>query len=116
MVPKQRSEEQSPYAALIEIRDPRAPLLGAKFDASLADVGLLIGRYFTPGVALSLPGGAIGSISAPARGADHEPACARAWRRHSTSGRRPCLPVQYCYRDTTGLLHRDRRPCECNRR
>ena len=37
-----------------------APLLGAKFDASLADIGLLIGLYFTPGVALSLPGGAIG--------------------------------------------------------
>ena len=35
-------------------------LLGAKFDASLADIGLLIGLYFTPGVALSLPGGAIG--------------------------------------------------------
>src|SRR3954453_12974170 len=37
-----------------------APLLGTKFDASLADIGLLIGLYFTPGVALSLPGGAIG--------------------------------------------------------
>ncbi|WP_245310059.1 CynX/NimT family MFS transporter [Bradyrhizobium jicamae] len=37
-----------------------APLLGAKFDASLADIGLLIGIYFTPGVALSLPGGAVG--------------------------------------------------------
>ena len=37
-----------------------APLLGAKFDASLADIGLLIGLYFTPGVALSLPGGAVG--------------------------------------------------------
>jgi MFS family permease len=47
-----------------------APLLGAKFDASLADtslvdpsladIGVLIGLYFTPGVALSLPGGAIG--------------------------------------------------------
>lgn len=37
-----------------------APLLGAKFDASLADIGLLIGLYFTPGVALALPGGAIG--------------------------------------------------------
>jgi MFS family permease len=37
-----------------------APLLGIKFDASLADIGLLIGLYFTPGVALSLPGGAIG--------------------------------------------------------
>ena len=37
-----------------------APLVGAQFDASLADIGLLIGLYFTPGVALSLPGGAIG--------------------------------------------------------
>lgn len=37
-----------------------APLIGAQFDASLADIGLLIGLYFTPGVALSLPGGAIG--------------------------------------------------------
>jgi MFS family permease len=37
-----------------------APLLGTKFDASLADLGFLIGLYFTPGVALSLPGGAIG--------------------------------------------------------
>ncbi|WP_245320229.1 hypothetical protein [Bradyrhizobium lablabi] len=41
-----------------------APLVGAKFDASLADIGLLIGLYFTPGVALSLPGGAIGKGSA----------------------------------------------------
>jgi MFS family permease len=37
-----------------------APLLGARFDASLADIGFLIGLYFTPGVVLSLPGGAIG--------------------------------------------------------
>jgi predicted MFS family arabinose efflux permease len=37
-----------------------APLLGARFDASLADIGFLIGLYFTPGVALSLPSGAIG--------------------------------------------------------
>jgi MFS family permease len=29
-------------------------------DTSLADIGVLIGLYFTPGVALSLPGGAIG--------------------------------------------------------
>ena len=36
-----------------------APLLGSKFDASLADIGVLIGLYFTPGVALALPGGAI---------------------------------------------------------
>jgi MFS family permease len=37
-----------------------APLLGREFSASLADIGVLIGLYFTPGVALSLPGGAIG--------------------------------------------------------
>lgn len=37
-----------------------APLLSAKFDANLADIGVLIGLYFTPGVALSLPAGAIG--------------------------------------------------------
>src|SRR5215470_6695218 len=37
-----------------------APLLGSKFDVSLADIGVLIGLYFTPGVALALPGGAIG--------------------------------------------------------
>jgi MFS family permease len=36
-----------------------APLLGTRFDASLADIGVLIGLYFTPGVALALPGGAI---------------------------------------------------------
>lgn len=37
-----------------------APLLGSQFGFSLADIGILIGLYFTPGVALSLPGGAIG--------------------------------------------------------
>ena len=37
-----------------------APLLGTNFGVSLADIGLLIGLYFTPGVALALPGGAIG--------------------------------------------------------
>jgi MFS family permease len=37
-----------------------APLLGTTFGVSLADIGLLIGLYFTPGIALSLPGGAIG--------------------------------------------------------
>ncbi len=37
-----------------------APLLGNKFGVSLADIGILIGLYFTPGVALALPGGAIG--------------------------------------------------------
>jgi MFS family permease len=37
-----------------------APLLGSQFGVNLADIGLLIGLYFTPGVALALPGGAIG--------------------------------------------------------
>jgi MFS family permease len=37
-----------------------APLLQSEFHSSLADIGLLIGLYFTPGVALALPGGAIG--------------------------------------------------------
>ena len=37
-----------------------APLLSGKFGVSLVDIGLLIGLYFTPGIALSLPGGAIG--------------------------------------------------------
>lgn len=38
-----------------------APLLQTTFDVGLADIGLLIGLYFTPGVALALPGGAIGA-------------------------------------------------------
>jgi MFS family permease len=37
-----------------------APLLETKFGVSLADIGILIGLYFTPGIALALPGGAIG--------------------------------------------------------
>jgi len=37
-----------------------APLLGRAFGVGLADIGVLIGLYFTPGVALALPGGAIG--------------------------------------------------------
>ncbi|HLX16197.1 MAG TPA: MFS transporter [Bradyrhizobium sp.] len=37
-----------------------APLLGREFGVGLGDIGLLIGLYFTPGVALALPGGAIG--------------------------------------------------------
>src|SRR6478735_6708096 len=37
-----------------------APLLSSEFGASLADIGALIGLYFAPGVALALPGGAIG--------------------------------------------------------
>ena len=37
-----------------------APLLEREFGVSLADIGVLIGLYFTPGVVLALPGGAIG--------------------------------------------------------
>jgi MFS family permease len=37
-----------------------APLLGQAFGVGLADTGTLIGLYFAPGVALALPGGAIG--------------------------------------------------------
>ena len=37
-----------------------APLLGSNFGMSLADIGLLIGLYFTPGVALALAGGGLG--------------------------------------------------------
>jgi len=37
-----------------------APLLGSNLGMSLADIGLLIGLYFTPGVALALAGGGLG--------------------------------------------------------
>jgi MFS family permease len=37
-----------------------APLLGPAFGVGLADIGTLIGLYLAPGVALALPGGAIG--------------------------------------------------------
>jgi MFS family permease len=37
-----------------------APLLGREFGVGLAEIGILIGLYFTPGIALALPGGAIG--------------------------------------------------------
>lgn len=37
-----------------------APQLSQGLDASLADIGLLIGLYFAPGTVLALPGGAIG--------------------------------------------------------
>src|ERR1700682_1065070 len=37
-----------------------APLLAHDFGVGLADIGILIGLYFTPGVALALPGGAVG--------------------------------------------------------
>lgn len=37
-----------------------APLLGNAFGVSIADIGVLIGLYFAPGIALALPGAAIG--------------------------------------------------------
>jgi MFS family permease len=37
-----------------------APLLSQEFGVGLADIGVLIGLYFAPGVVLALPGGAIG--------------------------------------------------------
>ena len=37
-----------------------APLLGSEFGVSIADIGVLIGLYFAPGIAFALPGGAIG--------------------------------------------------------
>lgn len=37
-----------------------APLLDREFGVGLAKIGWLIGLYFTPGVAMALPGGAIG--------------------------------------------------------
>ena len=39
-----------------------APLLQQSFSVGLADIGILIGLYFTPGIVLALPGGAIGRI------------------------------------------------------
>src|ERR1700716_4086958 len=36
-----------------------APLLAHDFGVGLAEIGILVGLYFTPGVALALPGGAI---------------------------------------------------------
>lgn len=37
-----------------------APLLKTQFSVGLAEIGFLIGLYFTPGIVLALPGGAIG--------------------------------------------------------
>jgi len=37
-----------------------APLLQQSFGVGIADIGILIGLYFTPGIVLALPGGAIG--------------------------------------------------------
>src|SRR3981189_3808675 len=37
-----------------------APRLGDAFGVSIADIGVLIGLYFAPGIVIALPGGAIG--------------------------------------------------------
>jgi predicted MFS family arabinose efflux permease len=37
-----------------------APLISSELGFSIADIGILIGLYFAPGIALALPGGAIG--------------------------------------------------------
>ena len=37
-----------------------APLVTRDFGVGLADVGLLIGLYLAPGIAIALPGGALG--------------------------------------------------------
>jgi MFS family permease len=37
-----------------------APLLGQEFGVSIADIGMLIGLYFAPGIIFALPGGAVG--------------------------------------------------------
>ncbi len=37
-----------------------APLIQSRYGASLADIGLLIGLYLAPGIALATPGGGIG--------------------------------------------------------
>lgn len=37
-----------------------SPLMMRDFDAGIADIGLLIGLYLSPGIVLALPGGAIG--------------------------------------------------------
>ncbi|WP_430938505.1 CynX/NimT family MFS transporter [Rhodovulum sp. YNF3179] len=37
-----------------------SPAFMARFDVALADIGLLIGLYLAPGLAIALPGGAIG--------------------------------------------------------
>ena len=37
-----------------------APLLQTQFGVGIAEIGFLIGLFFTPGIALALPGGGIG--------------------------------------------------------
>lgn len=44
-----------------------APLFGADFGVSLADIGILVGLYSLPGIVLALPGGAIGQGSVTRR-------------------------------------------------
>src|SRR5258708_4131827 len=59
-----------------------APLLGRDFGVGLADIGILIGQYFTPGVARALPGGAIGQRFGDKEDGTRRPA--------ADADRRPC--------------------------
>src|SRR5260370_42509353 len=51
---------RSTMAVQFQSVDADAPLLGADLGISLADIGILVGLYSVPGVALALPGGAVG--------------------------------------------------------
>ena len=42
-----------------------APMLRHEFGVGLAEIGLLIGLYLAPGIALALPGGAIVLMAQP---------------------------------------------------
>jgi hypothetical protein len=75
-----------------------APLLGRNSGMSLADIGLLIGVYFTPGVALALAGGGLGR---------RRPREMDRQRRHgSISLSPPCSPVRCCCGRSTAWVHK----------
>ena len=66
-----------------------APLLGTKFGVSLADIGLLIGLYFTPGIVLCVAGR---RDRAKVRRQDHRACRARADADRRTSRWRCRIP------------------------